>query len=61
MTGIIEFILNYVFVPIFIVIWGIWKLLANLITDVTRHIYGKIIVPVLALLIVAYLAQFFAK
>lgn len=61
MTKIIEFILNYIFVPIFMLFWGIWKLFSKLIKDVTSHIYGKILVPFLALLIVAYLVQLLSK
>lgn len=61
MTGIIEFILNYVLVPIYVIIWGVWKLFAKLIADITRHIYGKILVPSLAVLAVAYLLNLFIK
>ena len=61
MTEIIEFILNYIFVPIFMILWGIWKLFSKLVRDVTGHIYGKILVPFIALLVVGYLLHFFVK
>ncbi len=61
MTNIIEFILNYFFVPIYMIFRGIWKLFSKLLKDVTGHIYGKILVPFLALAIVAYLAHLFIK
>lgn len=61
MNGFIEFILNYIFVPIFMIFWGIWKLFSKLLKDVTSHIYGKILVPFLALVIVAYFVHLLIK
>lgn len=55
----IEFFLNYIAAPILLVVWGIWKLLTKLISDVTSHIYVKILVPLIALIIFGYLIQLF--
>jgi hypothetical protein len=43
------------------VFWGIWKFFSKLVKDVMSHIYGKILVPLLALLVIAYLVQLFTK
>lgn len=61
MTKVIEFILNYIFIPVFMIFWGIWKLISKLIKDVTSHIYGKILVPFIAVAIVAFIVRLFTK
>lgn len=51
----IEFILNYIVAPIIFIISGIWKLIARFVRDVMKHIYGKILVPIVAVAIFAYI------
>ena len=58
---IIEFILNYIIGPIVLIILGIWKLITKFITDVTKHIYGKILVPIVAISLFVYLIQLLMK
>jgi len=58
---IIESILNFIVAPIFFIFWGIWKLVTKFFTDVTKHIYGKILVPIAAIAIFAYLIHLLMK
>lgn len=61
MESIIEFLLNYIISPILLVVFGIWKLFSKLIADVTKHIYGKILIPFIAVLVVSFLTHLLIK
>ncbi len=58
---IIEFVLNYIVGPIFLIFWGIWKIVTNFCIDVMKHLYGKILVPLTAVGVFVYLIEHFFK
>lgn len=57
MEIILNFILRFIITPIWVIFSLIWKF----ITDVMSHLYGKILVPLVALLIASYIFQHFIK
>jgi hypothetical protein len=61
MNRFIEIIMNYVVAPILVVLFFIWQILSKIFKDVVGHIYGKILVPLIAILIIAYLISKFLK
>lgn len=55
--NILNFILNFVIAPLWVISSMIWKFF----TDVMKHLYGKILVPLVAIGIAAYIIQHFLK
>lgn len=58
MTKVIEFVLNYIFIPIILILFVAWEVFSRLFSDVWSHLYGKILVPFLALLVFTLLLSY---
>lgn len=55
---IITFILNYIVAPILGILFVIWEFFKKLFSDVMKHMYGKILIPILATVIFYYIFNF---
>lgn len=55
--NILNFILRFIIWPI----WVVLSLILKFFTDVMKHLYGKILVPLVAIGIAAYIIQHFLK
>lgn len=58
-SKIVTLILNFIVAPIFGVLFVIWKIGKKLLSDVMSHMYAKILISTLALIVLGFILKIF--